>query len=117
MELCKGVHRVDLGERFQTHIYMQNSTSIQPSTSRVKFARIIITDPPLLLLQISQVDPPGAAAGAADDAQEQAKDAEKNGLPDDGRGTYVKIKSKIKWISSILASSHAKIELKSRNFE
>ena len=37
-ELCKGVHCVDLGESFQTHIYLQNFVSIQPRTSPVKFA-------------------------------------------------------------------------------
>ena len=35
---CKGVHCVDLGESFQTHIYMQNLASIQPRTSPLKFA-------------------------------------------------------------------------------
>ena len=34
---CKGVHRVDLGESFPTHILMQNLASIQPRTSRLKF--------------------------------------------------------------------------------
>ena len=38
-ELCKGVHCVDLGESFQTHVYLQNLASIQPRTSPVKFAR------------------------------------------------------------------------------
>ena len=38
-ELCKGVHCVDLGESFQTHIYLQNFASIQPRTSPLKFAR------------------------------------------------------------------------------
>ena len=38
LELCKGVHCVDLGESFQTHIYLQNLASIQPRTSPVKFA-------------------------------------------------------------------------------
>ena len=38
LEQCKGVHRVDLGESFQTHIYLQNFVSIQPRTSPVKFA-------------------------------------------------------------------------------
>ena len=38
LELCKGVHCVDLGESFQTHIYLQNFVSIQPRTSPVKFA-------------------------------------------------------------------------------
>ena len=36
-ELCKGVHCVDLGESFQTHIYLQTLASIQPRTSPVKF--------------------------------------------------------------------------------
>ena len=37
-DLCKGVHCVDLGESFPTHIYLQNFVSIQPRTSPVKFA-------------------------------------------------------------------------------
>ena len=37
-ELCKGVHCVDLGESFQTHIFLQNLASIQPRSSPVKFA-------------------------------------------------------------------------------
>ena len=32
-ERCKGVHCVDLGESFQTHIFSQNFASIQPRTS------------------------------------------------------------------------------------
>ena len=43
---CKGVHCVDLGESFPTHIYLQKSASIQPRTSPVKFARSPCTDPP-----------------------------------------------------------------------
>ena len=39
MRICKGVHCVDLGESFQTHIFLQNLASIQPRTSLVKFAR------------------------------------------------------------------------------
>ena len=39
LELCKGVHCVDLGERCQTHIYLQNVASMQPRTSPGKFAR------------------------------------------------------------------------------
>ena len=35
-ERCKGVHFVDLGESFPTHIYMQNLASIQPRTSPPK---------------------------------------------------------------------------------
>ena len=38
LEQCKGVHCVDLGESFQTHIYLQNLASIQPRTSPAKFA-------------------------------------------------------------------------------
>ena len=38
LELYKGVHCVDLGESFQTHIFLQNLASIQPRTSPVKFA-------------------------------------------------------------------------------
>ena len=37
-EMCKGVHSVDLGESFQTHIYLQNLASIQPRTSPATFA-------------------------------------------------------------------------------
>ena len=37
-EPCKGVHYVDLGESFQTHIFLQNLASIQPRTSPPKFA-------------------------------------------------------------------------------
>ena len=32
------MHCVDLGESFQTHIYLQNLASIQPRTSPLKFA-------------------------------------------------------------------------------
>ena len=39
LEQCKGVHCVDLGENFQTHIYLQNLVSIQPRTSPPKFGR------------------------------------------------------------------------------
>ena len=44
-ELCKGVHCVDLGESFQTHILLQNLASIQPRTSPVKFARSLAMQP------------------------------------------------------------------------
>ena len=37
---------VDLGESFQTQIYLQNLASTQPRTSPVKFARSPRTDPP-----------------------------------------------------------------------
>ena len=38
LEQCRRVHGVDLGESFQTHIYLQNLASIQPRTSPLKFA-------------------------------------------------------------------------------
>ena len=38
LEQCRGVHCVDLGESFHTHIYLQNLASIQPRTSPLKFA-------------------------------------------------------------------------------
>ena len=41
---CKGVHCVDLGDSFPTHIYLQKSASIHPRTSPVKFARSPCTD-------------------------------------------------------------------------
>ena len=44
-ELCKGLHCVDLGESFPTHIYLQNLVSIQPRTSPVKFAASRDTGP------------------------------------------------------------------------
>ena len=34
---CKGAQCVDLGESFQTHMYLQNLASIQPRTSPLKF--------------------------------------------------------------------------------
>ena len=37
LELCKGVYCVDVGESFQTHIYLQNLALIQPRTSPLKF--------------------------------------------------------------------------------
>ena len=40
LERCKGVHCVDLGESFQTHIYLQNLASIQPRTSPNKFVSL-----------------------------------------------------------------------------
>ena len=42
----KGVHCVDLGESFPTHIYLQNLASVQPRTSPFKFDRSPRTDPP-----------------------------------------------------------------------
>ena len=43
---CKGVHCVDLGESFPTHIFLQNLASIWPITSPVKVARSLRTDSP-----------------------------------------------------------------------
>ena len=43
LDQCKGVHCVDLGESYQTHIYLQNLASIQPRTSPLKFARSLST--------------------------------------------------------------------------
>ena len=34
------MHCVDLGESFQTHIFLQNFASIQPRTSPIKFAHL-----------------------------------------------------------------------------
>ena len=48
---CKGVHCVDLGESFPTHIFLQHLASIQLRTSLVKFARSPRTDPPGLSLR------------------------------------------------------------------
>ena len=39
LEQCKRMHCVDLGESFQTQIFLQNLASIQPRTSPLKFAR------------------------------------------------------------------------------
>ena len=39
LELCKGLHCVDLSESFQTHTYSQKLVLIQPRTSPVNFAR------------------------------------------------------------------------------
>ena len=38
-ELCKGVHCVDLGGSFPTHIFLQNLASMRPRTSPVKSER------------------------------------------------------------------------------
>ena len=45
LEQCKGMHCVDLGESFQTHIYLQKLVSIQPRKSPVKFARSSSIEP------------------------------------------------------------------------
>ena len=67
LEQGKGVHCVDLGESFQTHIYLQNFVSIQPRTSPVKFAASRdkpVTSP---LVAASPGDPPSGepASGGA----------------------------------------------------
>ena len=46
LELCKGVHRVDLDESFQTNIFLQNLASIQPRTSLLKFALLVFREQP-----------------------------------------------------------------------
>ena len=51
-ELCKGVHCVDLGESFQTHIYLQNAASIQPRTSPLKFGILILSPPAKIKMKI-----------------------------------------------------------------
>ena len=38
------MHCVDLGESFQTHIYLQNFASIQPRTSPLTFAGSLLPD-------------------------------------------------------------------------
>ena len=68
LELCKGVHCVDLGESFQTHIYLQNLASIQPRTSPLKFAAQTATNPSLpslsrVLAPSARGRPPRGAAG------------------------------------------------------
>ena len=40
VEQCKGVNCVNLGESFQTHIYLQKLASIQKITSSIKFDRL-----------------------------------------------------------------------------
>ena len=54
-ELCKGVHCVDLGESFQTHILLQNLASIQPRTSPVKFEAAPVPQLPRAGVQLDQV--------------------------------------------------------------
>ena len=46
-ELCKGVHCVDLGESFRTHIILQNLPSIQPRTSPSKLDSQIVEFKPI----------------------------------------------------------------------
>ena len=48
LEQCERVHFVDLGESFQTHIFLQNFSSIQPRTSPLKFARSLAMQQPLV---------------------------------------------------------------------
>ena len=66
LELCKGVHCVDLDERFQTHIYLQNLASIQPRTSPVKFARSSNAAASVVdqVLVLQERDPPVPRGGA-----------------------------------------------------
>ena len=74
LEQCKGVHCVDLGESFQTHIFLQNFVSIQPRTSPVKFAAsrdVTVTVRPGLQRDLASL--PVGGPPVAD----SAKDAEK----------------------------------------
>ena len=66
LELCKGVHCVDLGESFQTHIFLQNLASIQPRTSTVKFARSSNAAASVVdqVLVLQERDPPVPRGGA-----------------------------------------------------
>ena len=78
-ELCKGVHCVDLGESFQTHIYLQNFASIQPRTSPLKTrgARAL-RDP--LVLERGDRGPPSALRFSLAGAQRYADAANFRGL-------------------------------------
>ena len=40
-EQCEGAHCVDLGESFQTHIYLPNLASIQPRTSPLNLPELL----------------------------------------------------------------------------
>ena len=60
LELCKGVHCVDLDDSFQTHIYLQNLASTQPRTSPVKFPALSI---PPATCSSGQMDPRALAEG------------------------------------------------------
>ena len=54
---CKGVHCLDLGESFQTHINLQNFVSIQPRTSTPKICRKLIDK----ICRKSDTPPPGTS--------------------------------------------------------
>ena len=61
------MHCVDLGESFQTHIFLQNLASIQPRTTPVKLARgSPCTDP-------QGAHPRGAPASAEAERQRHAR--------------------------------------------
>ena len=51
------MHCVDLGESFQTHIFLQHLASMQQRTSPVKFARSPRTDPPGVKVPAAQKKP------------------------------------------------------------
>ena len=61
LELCKGVHCVDLDESFQSHIYLQNLASIQPSCSGSNIT-IVNLFVPLRYLQFLKIIRSTAAA-------------------------------------------------------
>ena len=69
----KGVHCVDLGERFPTCIYLQNLASIQPRTSLVKIARSPRTDPPGLRAYFEQFGPVSEASVVTDKVTQSSR--------------------------------------------
>ena len=89
LEQCKGVHCVDLGESFQTHIFLQNLASMQPLERALE--RLIEDDPataPATMDRGSRVrggGPYGAAALRGDPGS-GGSDTTKQGHPT-GLGT------------------------------
>ena len=63
LDQCKGVHCVDLGKSFQTHIYLQNFVSIQPRTNFRAGVRTFAPEPATALAAQSGCGPapPGGA--------------------------------------------------------
>ena len=57
------MHCVDLGESFQTHIYLQNLASIQPRTSSLKFAVRAAAEPRRLAGGALSLAPPRSREG------------------------------------------------------
>ena len=52
-ERCKGVHFVDLGESFPTHICLQNLASIQPRIAAVSLAEFVAVHIVLVKLPVA----------------------------------------------------------------